>query len=336
VSTMPAVTTAKNGTTNHQTALNNELSGGNLMIHNAELFVDFVESLPPHPFERDIDEIYPLDSIEQSIKNNKYNETGEEEQGKGDEKKDDELSIMKRRKKETEEYFERVKRETEKRRISRQSSEDEKFIELYNSLLEDRAYIMNDLSYMLKLEAEHAHRKKQEIYEQWLENVFNPIQEQIESQLQSTSIEEIERRRRTLFDQFLQMSNKKNLFLDIIIPQDSYNPLEHNEKHTIKYKMKSGINKSKSKQMEDSTSKLGKRLDIRMWDKMDATTYGHYERERKVSALSSQKFESKLKFDDFDRTFYVDEVKPGRKVNYEIQKNSKKSLAEFSGFAEIS
>jgi hypothetical protein len=195
---------------------------------------------------------------------------------------------------------------------------------------------MNDLSYMLRLEAEHAHRKKQEIYEQWLENVFNPIQEQIESRLQSTSIEEIERRRRTLFDQFLQMSNKKNLFLDIIIPQDSYNPLEHNEKHTIKYKMKSGINKSKSKKMEDSTSKLGKRLDIRMWDKMDATTYGHYERDRKVSALSSQKFESKLKFDDFDRTFYVDEVKPGRKVNYEIQKNSKKSLAEFSGFAEVS
>jgi hypothetical protein len=312
-----SATTDRNGRSTKKES-NTTSRMGTLMIHNAALFVDLVESLPPHPYENV----------------HLYNETDDmnnEELDKDFMFQDDEndaIELSKSRKlKEQEQYQQRIAMNSEKRRQLSQQKKDEKFVQLYNSLLEDRAHLMNNLVHTLNLESESDERKKQEIYVSWVENVFNPIQEQIDQKLESTSSDVIERRRRKMFEQFLEMSNKKPLFRDIILPQDDYNPIEQSQKYSIKYTKSEKTKKSKQREV----------LDIQKWARVDATPHGHYVKEHKQSTRAKEKLQSNIKFDHYSNQSDTGNSKYGKRVNYEpiVQKNSKRSLADLSGFANI-
>lgn len=297
---------------------------GSISILNPELYEELVESIP---------------KSESSIQQQFYHQQSLEE-ARGDLKKEsliphrneNEQLMRRRREKERDEYFAKIQRESQRRRVAHQNLKDEQFVQLYNSLIEDRLHVLHNLSHTLFMEAEHDERKKQEAYEEWLEKVFNPIQNQIDEKIRCTSIETIEKRRRKLFEEFLQMSNKKPLFRDIILPQDHYNPLEHNEKYTIRYSCNSVTNrKGKDEDLVSITSGANHssvdRLDVRMWDKMDATPYGHYEQAQRPSSISKKKFQSKVEFDHYDRP-KSDVPKPGKRVNYPSER---KNFAQLSG-----
>ncbi len=295
-------------------------TGGQIQIVSPELFAELIESTASQYQQTTNNPLsdFLKEQLSPSLSSNESN-------------MNDAQLMRRRREKEREEYMAKVQRESQRKRVLSQLQQDEQFVQLYNSLIEDRLHVMNDLTHTLSLEAENDERKRQEVYEEWLEKVFNPIQDQIDQQLQSTSIEVIESRRRKLFEEFLEMSNKKPLFRDILLPQDKYNPLEHNEKHSIRYSF-NFVHKKKGVEEDMANIKAGmtpssiERLDVRMWDKMDATPYGHYEKMQKPTVRSKLKVHSRVEFDHYDRPKEVPE-RPGKRVNY--PRGSSKELLKF-------
>jgi len=91
-------------------------------------------------------------------------------------------------------------------------------------------------------------QRRELLYRHWCEQVFDPIQvrrwcrihgrahtgqAQIAAQIDSETIEELEERKRRDFNAFLEASNTRALFRDIVIPTE-YDPMAAH-KRTIKY-----------------------------------------------------------------------------------------------------
>lgn len=112
-----------------------------------------------------------------------------------------------------------------KERIKKHAQQEEqKFNGMLAALDAEKEYVDSIESFLERHEQTQS-RKKQQLYKEWTDSVFNPIQDQIQKKLAKIPVEDIERRRRELFQLFLESSNKKEgLFRDIIIESD-YNPL---------------------------------------------------------------------------------------------------------------
>jgi hypothetical protein len=79
-------------------------------------------------------------------------------------------------------------------------------------------------------------RKQKSLYAEWEQNVFKPVQDQIQAKLGEVNSAEIAKRRMALFQEFIDQTNQKDgLFRDIII-ESEYNPLKAHA-HTIRYDM---------------------------------------------------------------------------------------------------
>ena len=129
-------------------------------------------------------------------------------------------------------------------------------------------------------------RRQRQMYKEWEEQVFDKIQRRVCSRVDAKSATDVEREKQVLYQEFLDATNRKDgLFRDIIIESD-YDPLNWRE-DTLRYSAKvedpvkreltkmandregiggkgAGIPKSKSKEV----------LDVKMWDKLEATPHG--------------------------------------------------------------
>lgn len=180
---------------------------------------------------------------------------------------------------ETEAFFQKIKETTTKLRNKRHEESEKRFQDLWNDILEERETFLKDLNEKLASYHEGDERKRQQIYEEWCEKVFDPIQNQIDEHLSKLPFEEIKRKKRLKFEEYLNKLNHKHknnggVFRDIVL-EDEYDPFELS-KDTFKYKT---TTKKKIGEVPSKPS-LGLRkqdmLDVAQYDKLGATPFGHY------------------------------------------------------------
>jgi hypothetical protein len=181
------------------------------------------------------------------------------------------------------------------RRDKAREGKEKDFRDMINNLESEKQLVDEVKDYLLLKEATDA-RKKLQLYEQWSEHVFEPIQKSIRSELCQRNILDIEERKRKFYEEFLETVARKKggVFRDIVI-HDDYDPFQDHA-HVIKYDVRSidrndplRKEKNKVKREQKITQELDpnakyldprprKTLNILMWDKLDATPYARYEK----------------------------------------------------------
>eukprot|EP00794_Sanderia_malayensis_P000427 gene427-1068_t len=96
---------------------------------------------------------------------------------------------------------------------------------LYSSLLDHEDEINEELDDYLADNEELHRRKKYLLRKEWTENVYNPLKNEIDKEVNSERYKVFDRTKRNLYSQYLNYSNKKgNVFLDTM-SCDEYDPL---------------------------------------------------------------------------------------------------------------
>lgn len=184
-------------------------------------------------------------------------------------------------------------------------SEENKFLDDVDTFLQNR---------------EHAKQiRKQHLFQDWQEKVYGSIQRQIESQISALSVEEISARRRALLEDYIRVSNEKahGLFRDIIIEAE-YDPLIA-RKHTIGYHINDFCDPVKLELNQKSASEIGRRsqrhelgrstLDMKMWNKLDTTPYGRFDRFAGLEPPKAPSQCSRIMFDHYSEPNHAAYVK---------------------------
>eukprot|EP00762_Andalucia_godoyi_P007633 ANDGO_07981.mRNA.1 variant len=171
------------------------------------------------------------------------------------------------------------------------------FQDRYRRILEEETSFVQHVKEYLSMTERANGAKREQLYREWIEAVYLPIQAQISNRIDSTSVEEIEKRRRDMFAEFLHQTNtKEGLFRDIIMEHE-YNPLRARD-FTVKYSDPDDLTDPTrrvvvAKTAEERASSASKAtgvsrrvkappprsrevFDIRQWDRPEATPYGRY------------------------------------------------------------
>jgi hypothetical protein len=172
------------------------------------------------------------------------------------------------------------------------------FQERYRKILDEESTFVASVRDFLTVQDRADYAKREKLYLEWCERVYQPIQRQIGSMLEGLSVSQIERRRREMFDEFLHQTNTKDgLFRDIIIEHE-YNPLRGRE-HTLRFDnpddmadpTRQAVVKKLAEERAGSTGKLRAPaprqrdvFDVRQWDRPEATPYGRYNKMMERSA----------------------------------------------------
>jgi len=158
-------------------------------------------------------------------------------------------------------------------------------------------------------------RKKEQLYGEWCEEVFDKIQAQVGGALDLRSSQSIEARKAELMGQFIEATNTKDgLFRDIIIESD-YDPLVVREEY-LRYSMKGirdPVKRDIARQMTDRNGIGGKEckglgksrsrevLDVKQWHtgKLEATPHGKAaemwkNRDKPMDAEKAKLYKSKV------------------------------------------
>mmetsp|Transcript_745 Transcript_745/g.1150 ORF Transcript_745/g.1150 Transcript_745/m.1150 type:complete len:408 (+) Transcript_745:1234-2457(+) len=124
-----------------------------------------------------------------------------------------------------------------RRLLSEQKRVDEvKFAKKYNRLMKEREDFLPQIDKLIHHHDEEYLFGLASLHEDWHKKVFNPIQEQINENVNSRPIEEIRARHRQMYDAYLKADGAKEsgVFRDVII-EEEYNPLESHA-HSVRYK----------------------------------------------------------------------------------------------------
>ncbi|KAJ4460505.1 hypothetical protein PAPYR_3120 [Paratrimastix pyriformis] len=123
---------------------------------------------------------------------------------------------------------------TQRRLAEERQKKEENFQRTFARLQSEQRHFLPKIQRFFA-ERDNADQEKREaLYQEWCTDVFTPIQARVQQQLESTDPEELNARKRQLFDAFLEATNRKEgLFRDIIIEQD-YDPLAWKQ-GTIRY-----------------------------------------------------------------------------------------------------
>lgn len=175
-------------------------------------------------------------------------------------------------------------------------------------------------------------RRTRLMHKEWEEQVFDKIQRRVCSRVDSRSSSDIEREKQVLYQEFLDATNRKDgLFRDIIIESD-YDPLNWREE-SLKYsgKVEDPVKRELTRMANDREGIGGKGagipvsrskeiLDVKMWDKLEATPHGKAAEMFAASAAGIKKPISKTQI----TTTKID--------HYDIDRNSATATHELHGF----
>ncbi|KAL9652437.1 hypothetical protein ABK040_000010 [Willaertia magna] len=332
-----------------------------IFIHDASLFQELINSME-EPCEEEVKEeertspLYPRSKSNASVlSSNSEGITLVKRNSNNTTKKTElkELKTLQRetKRKEQEEYFEKVKLNGEKLRLKQEAAKEKKFFELWEEILRERSTFIVDLNKRLEAYEDADDRKKQQIYNEWCERVFDPIQSQIDDYLSSVPFEEIQKRKREKFDEYIRQLNHKQknnggVFRDIIIDEE-YDPFELT-RNSFKVSLKSnsptspsnGINEKASKLLEDKANKIPSRslrkqdmLNVTQYDKLNATPYGHYNKMinpgSQTAKQATLKVKSEVALDDFSKEKRDPwENTKGKRITVTSNNNSVKTVKE--------
>mmetsp|Transcript_9670 Transcript_9670/g.14106 ORF Transcript_9670/g.14106 Transcript_9670/m.14106 type:complete len:244 (+) Transcript_9670:89-820(+) len=149
---------------------------------------------------------------------------------------------------------------------------------------------VNNIGSYLTVKETADRRKQEQLYKDWNNTVFQPIQDQIAAGLKARSTSEIEHRRQRAMQEYIDVTNNKDgVFRDILIPD--YDPLKQ-RKQVLTYStkkiedpLKADLAKIKwEADMIDSLNPNNVRivhqqretLDLLLWDRLDSTPYARY------------------------------------------------------------
>jgi len=184
------------------------------------------------------------------------------------------------------------RRRVKERSDRRKEEQERKFYKMLDDL--DREKKLTDkIEEYLDLRDSAAKRDKNQLYKEWCKSVYNPIQRDIQAQLNSVPTSTLEARRRAAFAEYLDTVNRKEgVFRDIIIEHD-YDPLKHRKnafkynrskydkidplhKDVTKISREAALIKSLNPDAKQIQHQPRESLDILLWDKLDSTPYARY------------------------------------------------------------
>lgn len=175
-------------------------------------------------------------------------------------------------------------------------------------------------------------RRVRLMYKEWEEQVFNKIQRRICSRVDARSSTDIEREKQALYQEFLDATNRKDgLFRDIIIESD-YDPLNWRDE-SLKYSgaVEDPVKRELTRMANDREGIGGKGagipkarskeiLDVKMWDKLEATPHGKAAEMFAQSAAGIKKPISKT------------QISTAKIDHYNIDNNPKTATYELHGY----
>ena len=194
---------------------------------------------------------------------------------------------------------ERVMQRLREKQAADAARQDREYAERQARIRSGEAGIVSDVGTFLSLKAEDAQRKKEKLHAEWTEEIFAPIQAQIDREVvrRARTAEGLGARWRAVQDQYLETSERKEfgLFRDIII-ESEYDPLV-NHARSVRYRrahlkdpVKLELNKFEEERRAIPGETYAKQqlcketLTPLLWDKLDATPYGRFS---KMMAVSS-------------------------------------------------
>jgi hypothetical protein len=138
---------------------------------------------------------------------------------------------------ETKVRLEQSMRDTQRRARDRAVQHEKAFEERCESFCEANATIIDEINAVVGEDDAWLQRKRERLYAEWTEQVFQPMQSQIDAQLSKMSHADIAEKRRFMFQCFLDESNRKRggVFRDIIMECD-YDPLTMAKESTLTYR----------------------------------------------------------------------------------------------------
>lgn len=182
--------------------------------------------------------------------------------------------------------MDKLHRDVERRIKQNAEKRDLKFQSMLGTFLHENDHFVKDLFKMVDYQSAQDQRKKQLMYHEWCEEVFDKIQENILGQVDQMDEKQIEAKKNALYQEFLDATRRKDgLFRDIIIESD-YDPLAWREE-SMRYssKVDDPVKRELTRQYNDLEgiggtgkgiphSRTKAILDVKMWDKLEATPHG--------------------------------------------------------------
>lgn len=194
---------------------------------------------------------------------------------------------------------EQITKDSQRRKAEKQARRDAEFDQMYKAVIDgmdNPEGLLTEMDLMLAVDKDTKCKKKERLYKEWKEQVYDVIHNDLADKMNKMSIAEIERRRRTEFEAFLTESRVKSqnnikatLFRDIIIESD-YDPLSAHlatvriNTKGIKDPLKRDMVKSENEKREiglelpDYGRCPGKNdtFSVQWYDKAESTPYGHF------------------------------------------------------------
>ena len=199
----------------------------------------------------------------------------------------------------------------------------------------ENSSIIRELEGVIRDDEIWKQRKKERLYQEWSDSVFQVIQSDIASKIDAMTHLDVASKRRQMFQSFLDESNRKKggLFRDIIIESD-YDPLTDQRAAAVKYKTVSHAsdpckNRFTRESVDGETAALVETMNtlssnsglatatssggmmaksisrevalpVTMWDKIGVTVYGRYGDEPLTTIAKPNFNKSSVKVDHYD------------------------------------
>lgn len=140
------------------------------------------------------------------------------------------------REEETKVRLEQSMRDTQRRAKERATIRESEFDARCEEFCDANAAIIGEINAIVGEDDAWLQRKRERLFAEWTEQVFVPMQSQIDDQLSAMTHADIAEKRRYMFQCFLDESNRKRggVFRDIIMECD-YDPLTMARESTLTY-----------------------------------------------------------------------------------------------------
>ncbi|CAH3161578.1 unnamed protein product [Porites evermanni] len=96
---------------------------------------------------------------------------------------------------------------------------------MYTTLLDNENTFVKDVDRFIDHREALDRRKKQMLFKKWSERVYSPVKEKVDEEMNGPNYRHLDKRKRQIYKQYLDYSNKKGVvFLDVMSPEE-YDPL---------------------------------------------------------------------------------------------------------------
>ena len=203
---------------------------------------------------------------------------------------------------------EEIRKRTERQAYEARLRKEARFHEMWSALQEERNGFVAELKEYVAASDEAEYKRKCQLHREWEESVFLKIKAEIDAAIEDMPISERHKKRADLYKVYIDVTNKKPVFRDIVI-ENEYDPLDALSV-SVKYRpikddpVKRDVSKPQRERLgvgeKPVEVPLGKyTLDPKIWSKLDATPY--YDRLSAAGANkdTSAKFHSNVKLDHY-------------------------------------